>query len=180
MRRPLRWTALGVGVVVVVFAVVLATQVGDDPRVEQRRSRLLGKDAPAFEVAMLDGTHVSLDDLRGKALIVNFWNSWCIPCRQELPALKEFYRQHASERDFAMVGIVRDDTERAVRDDVAREAIRWMIGFDPGSRAALDFGTRGQPETFAITPDGVIAGSQYGPSTVRNLDAMLAAARRRA
>jgi cytochrome c biogenesis protein CcmG/thiol:disulfide interchange protein DsbE len=179
MRYPLRWGALGVGVIVVAFAVVLASQVGNDPRAEQHRSRLLGKDAPAFDVAMLDGKHESLDELRGKAVIVNFWNSWCIPCRQELPALKEFYRQHANDRDFAMVGIVRDDTRRAVRKDVAREAIRWTIGFDPGSRAALDFGTRGQPETFAIAPDGVIAGSQYGPSTVGDLEAMLDAARRR-
>ena len=49
----------------------------------------------------------------GKAMIINFWNTWCTPCRQELPELKEFYAEHASDADFAMVGILRDPQESA-------------------------------------------------------------------
>jgi cytochrome c biogenesis protein CcmG/thiol:disulfide interchange protein DsbE len=51
------------------------------------------------------------------------------------------------------------------------------MGLDPGGRAALDFGTRGQPETYAITPDGLVAGTQYGPARVENLETLLASAR---
>jgi cytochrome c biogenesis protein CcmG, thiol:disulfide interchange protein DsbE len=75
-----------------------------------------------------------------------------------------------------MIGVVRDDTESAVRGYVEDEGVPYMVAFDPGGRAALDFGTRGQPETYAITPDGVIAGSKWGPSSVAELEQMYRAA----
>jgi cytochrome c biogenesis protein CcmG/thiol:disulfide interchange protein DsbE len=177
MRHTARWAALGVGVVVAGLAVVLALQVGDDERQTRPRSELLGKAAPAFTVTAMDGEEVSLDSVRGRAVIVNFWNSWCTPCEQEEPALKRFYDRHRDDADFAMVGIVRDDTDKAARAAVEERGIEWPMGLDPGGKAALDFGTRGQPESFAITPDGVIVGSQIGPATVGNLEEMLAAAR---
>ena len=176
-RHPLRMVALGVGVAVAALAVVLALQVGDDQLQAQPRSELLGDDAPDFTVTTLAGEEVSLDSLAGQAVIVNFWNSWCIPCRQEEPALREFYERHRDEADFALVGIVRDDTERAARRAVDERGIEWPMGLDPGGRAALDFGTRGQPETYAITPDGLVAGTQFGPATVEDLETLLAAAR---
>jgi len=103
-----RWIALAVGAVVIVLGVVLALNVGNDPQLESQQNRLLGKRAPDFDVATLDGPAVTAEDLAGKAVIVNFWNTWCLPCQQELPALKSFYRAHANDPDFAMVGIVRD------------------------------------------------------------------------
>jgi cytochrome c biogenesis protein CcmG/thiol:disulfide interchange protein DsbE len=120
---------------------------------------------------------VRLDDLHGKAVIVNFWNSWCQPCRQEAPSLDRFYAQHAEDRDFAMVGIVIDDSASAARSYVQARQIRWQIALDPDSRAALDFGTTGQPETYAISPDGVIVAKRSGPATVADLTRMLAMAR---
>jgi cytochrome c biogenesis protein CcmG, thiol:disulfide interchange protein DsbE len=177
MRHTARWAALGVAVVVAGLAVVLALQVGDDERQTQPRSELLGDAAPAFTVTTMDGDEVTLDSLRGRAVIVNFWNSWCTPCEQEEPALQEFYDRHRDEGDFVMLGIVRDDTNKAARNAVEERGIEWSMGFDPGGKAALDFGTRGQPETFAITPDGVVVGSQIGPANVGNLEDMLAAAR---
>jgi cytochrome c biogenesis protein CcmG, thiol:disulfide interchange protein DsbE len=175
--HPLRWIALGVGVAVAGLAVVLALQVGDDQLQAQPRSELLGDPAPDFTVTTFDGEEITLESLAGKAVIVNFWNSWCIPCKQEEPALKEFYEQHRDDTDFALVGIVRDDTKGAARKAVGARDIEWPMGTDPGGRAALDFGTRGQPETYAITPDGLVAGTQYGPASVENLETLLATAR---
>ena len=177
MRHPARWVALAVAVVVAGLTVVLAAQVGDDPRSEATTSRLLGDPVPAFSLPTLAGSTVSDQSLAGKAVIVNFWNTWCIPCQQEQPALEEFYRRHQNDPDVAMVGIVRDDTRRAVATYVPANGIDWTVAFDPGSRAALAFGTRGQPETFAINPDGKIVATQYGPSSVKNLETILAAAR---
>ncbi len=177
VTHPLRWAALGVGVVVAALAVVLALQVGDDQLQAQPRSELVGDPAPDFRVTTLAGDEVSLDSLRGKAVIVNFWNSWCIPCREEEPALREFFDRHRDDVDFALVGIIRDDPESAARNAVEDRGIEWPMGLDPGGKAALDFGTRGQPETFAITPDGLIAGAQYGPARVEHLEQLLAAAR---
>ncbi len=177
MKHPTRWIALTAGVVVAVIAVVLATQVGGDPRADATRSQLVGEPAPAFSVETLDGERVSLADLAGKAVVVNFWNTWCAPCRAEMPALRSFAKAHADEPDFEMVGIVRDDSERAVRSYEPGRRVDWTIGLDPGARAALAYGTRGQPETFAITPDGIIAGAQIGPSSRADLETLLAAAR---
>ena len=177
MRHPARWIALTVAVVVALFAVVLATQVGSNPEQEHTTSQLLDDAVPAFSVRTSDGEVLSNADLAGRAVIVNFWNSWCIPCQQEEPALQRFYERHADDPKFLMLGIVRDDTEKAVRSYVQEQGIRWTIGFDPDASAALAFGTRGQPETFAISPDGVIVGYQYGPSTVSGLERMLERAR---
>jgi len=172
-----RLIALAVGIVVAALAVVFTLQISTDPRADAQRSQLVGEDAPAFDLPTLDGQRVSLESLRGKAVIINFWNSWCIPCRQEHTNLLRLYEQYAADPDFAMVGIVRDDTESAIRRYVKEEGVPYIVAFDPGSRAALEFGTRGQPETYAISPDGVIAGSKWGPSTVSDLETMLAAAR---
>jgi cytochrome c biogenesis protein CcmG/thiol:disulfide interchange protein DsbE len=177
VQHPARWVALGVAVVVAAFAVVLATQVSTDPTAAETKSQLVGKDAPKFSLRTFDGREVSTDSLTGKAVIVNFWNSWCAPCQQELPALKTFYAQHAGEPDFAMVGIVRDDTKQAAQGYSVAEKMDWLLTPDPGGSAGLAFGTRGQPETYAISPDGVVAGALIGPASTHSLNSMLAAAR---
>jgi cytochrome c biogenesis protein CcmG/thiol:disulfide interchange protein DsbE len=177
MKHPARWIALGIGVVIVAFSVVLATQVGNDPRVDAKKSQLAGRDAPQFTVETIDGRRLSSSDLAGKSVIVNFWNTWCAPCREEHPALQKFYARHADDPDFEMVAIVRDDTERAVRRWVDDKRDGWIVAFDPGGKAALAFGTRGQPETFAISPDGVVVGYQLGASSVGDLETLLDATR---
>jgi cytochrome c biogenesis protein CcmG, thiol:disulfide interchange protein DsbE len=177
MRHRARWIALAAGAVVAVLAVVLATQVGTDPRADANKSHLLGQNAPAVDLPTLDGARVRSADLAGKVVVVNFWNSWCIPCQEEHPALVEFFRRHAADPGFAMVGIVRDDTEGAIRRYVNDEGVPYTVALDPGAEASLEFGTRGQPETYAISPDGVIAGTQFGPSSVTNLENLYVAAR---
>jgi cytochrome c biogenesis protein CcmG/thiol:disulfide interchange protein DsbE len=179
VKHPARWIALGVAAAVVVLGVVLALNVGNDPQLEQQSNRLLGRDAPAFSLKTLGGERVTRDELAGKAVIVNFWNTWCIPCRQELPDLKAFYQEHANDPDFAMVGIVRDaqQSTSGIADYVRKEGIGWTIALDPESSAALDFATRGQPETFAITPDGQIVGFQIAKVSQGNLEDLLGAAR---
>jgi len=179
VKHPARWIALTAGAVVVVLGVVLALNVGTDPQVETQHNRLLGRAAPSFKLPTLDGKQVSGNDLAGKAVIVNFWNTWCIPCQTELPSLKAFYDAHASDPDFAMVGIVRDAqlSKAGIAKYVDDKGMRWTIALDPGSEAALDFATRGQPETFAITPGGQIVAFQAAAVTVSNLEKMLAYAR---
>jgi len=178
VKHPARAIALGAAVFVTAFAVVLATQVGSDPRSDSNVSQLLGDAVPEFSVKTLDGATFTDRDLAGRAVIVNFWNTWCIPCQEELPALKAFYARHASEPDFVMLGIVRSDTEHAAREYAKDNEMNWTIALDPDTDAALAFGTRGQPETYAITPDGEIVASLYAPARVKDLEAMLAVARR--
>jgi cytochrome c biogenesis protein CcmG/thiol:disulfide interchange protein DsbE len=177
VKHPARIAALAVAVVVVVFGVVLALNVGSDPQADAKQSHLVGKAAPSFDLPNLAGGRVKLADVAGKATIVNFWNSWCIPCQQEAPALHAFYDEHKDDPDFAMIGIVRDDQASDVRAYVKKNGVDWTVALDPDSLAALDFGTRGQPETYAISPSGVVAAAYYGPMTTRGLEQFLAAAR---
>jgi cytochrome c biogenesis protein CcmG/thiol:disulfide interchange protein DsbE len=177
VKHPARVVALAVAAVVVVFGVVLALNVGKDPQADAKQSKLVGKAAPSFDLPNLDGGRVTLSDIAGKSAIVNFWNHWCIPCQQEAPALESFYAAHKDDPDFAMIGIVRDDTTGDVKAYVKKHGVGWTIALDPDSVAALDFGTRGQPETYAISPSGVVAAAYYGPMTTRGLEQFLDAAR---
>jgi len=177
VKHTARWIALGVAVVLVGFAVVLATQVGNDPRADAKKSHLSGRPVPKFTVETLTGQTLTTRDLAGKAVIVNFWNSWCIPCQQEHPALTQFYARHNDDPNFALVGIVRDDTKAATERWINKHGDDWTIATDPNGKASLAFGTRGQPETFAVSPDGLVVGYQFGPSSVQDLEQLLSAAR---
>ena len=174
MKHPFRWIALGVGVVIVVLAAVLAANVDTDPRAEANTSRLLGHRAPALSLTRFDGTTIKTADLAGKTVIVNFWNSWCIPCRQELPTLQRWYAAHRNDAGLVMLGIPRDDPAGAIRSYAKDHGMAWAVANDDGAKqATLDFATRGQPETFAISPNGVIIGSVIGPISTQQLDKML-------
>ncbi len=181
VRHPFRWIALAVGVAVAAFAVVLAVNVSTDPRSDFNTSRLLGKPAPPFSLTDLSGKKVTSADLAGKTVIVNFWNSWCAPCRDELPALQQWYSTHRDDRDVVLVGIPRDDTSGAIRSAARDNHMDWAVANDRGAESAtLDYATRGQPETFAISPNGVVIASVIGPVRVRDLDRMAEYGRRAA
>lgn len=179
MKHPARWIALAVAAVVVALGVVLALNVGTDPVAASKESQLLEKPAPALDVPLLAGGRVSSDDLVGKTVIVNFWNEWCPPCIDELPQLKRFWAGHENDGDLVMLGIVHDSnmSDKQLARYAERAGLDWMIALDPGTRAALDFGVRGQPETFVISPSGEVIGYQPGATRSRDLETMVAVAR---
>jgi cytochrome c biogenesis protein CcmG/thiol:disulfide interchange protein DsbE len=175
MRGRIRLVMVVAGAVAALVVGVLVSALGRSATFDP--VAVLGTPVPADSLPLMGGGTVRLDQLRGKTVIVNFWNSWCAPCQQEAPSLERFYAQHAGDQEFAMVGIVIDDSPSAIRQYVQARQIPWQIAFDPGSHAALDFGTTGQPETYAISPDGVIVAKRSGPATVQDLTRMLAMAR---
>ena len=131
-RHRARWIALTVAVVLVGFGVVLAVQHRPEasvPRLVQEH-----KPVPNFDLTTLDSKPISARALAGKTYVVNFWNSWCIPCRQEQPALQRFYAAHRNEPDFAMVGIVRDDDREP--DPRVRRRPRRSAGRSRSTRRA--------------------------------------------
>ena len=94
-RSPIRWIALSGAVLLVGFVVVLAIQVGRrTPEPSAPRLVLEHAPAPSFTLKGLDGKPISSARLKNKTFVVNFFNSWCIPCQQEAPALKAFYSEH--------------------------------------------------------------------------------------
>jgi cytochrome c biogenesis protein CcmG/thiol:disulfide interchange protein DsbE len=121
---------------------------------------------------------VSATGLQGNVFVVNFWNSWCIPCNEEHSALAQFYAEHKTDPNFEMIGIVRDDTASAARQYVEQHHDGWTFVTDPQGLASIDFGTTGQPETYMIDAQGTVVGVQRSPVSVANLDEMLSVARR--
>jgi cytochrome c biogenesis protein CcmG, thiol:disulfide interchange protein DsbE len=177
MKRPGRAIALAVGALLVGFAVLLASQVNNSPSF--KGGNLLDKPVPTFDLPALTGTsRVRSDDLPGKVVLVNFWNSWCIPCQQEHAALSAFYARHHADDDFEMIGIVRDDTAVSAREWVSAHDDRWTFATDPQGHASLVFGTTGQPESYMIAPNGIVVSYFRSAVSVNDLEEMLAAARR--
>jgi thiol-disulfide isomerase/thioredoxin len=162
---------LAVGLLVAVLVAGLGRSSTFDP------IAVLGRPVPADVLPGLDGGRIDLHALRGKAVLVNFWNTWCQPCQEEAPALAAFSAQHAADPDFALVGIVHDDTRDAVARWAGSHDVAWQVALDPDNHAALDFGTTGQPETYAISPSGVVVGKRAGPASVDDLERLLAMAR---
>jgi len=123
--------------------------------------------APDFALVDLDGETVSLAELAGRTVVLNFWASWCPPCRAELPILVGFARETDPDH-IALVSINQTTSERsldALRSFVAEEEIRYPVLLDGTNRTFFDYGVRGIPTTFVISPEGFIVKRRSGVVT---------------
>lgn len=146
---------------------VLAQSFRFDPH--DIKSAAVGEPAPAFDLERLDGKgRISLDQLRGKVVLVNFWASWCIPCKQENPVLASVWERYRTS-EVVLLGIVYQDSPDAAREYTDHLGNTWPSLLDDNGRTALAFGVFGIPETFFIGPDGVIAGRHIGPIDAQTL-----------
>lgn len=162
MSMPSRRVATGTAILsLAAIIAVLGLAFRHDPT--DIRSAAVGKPAPAFDLGRLDGKgQLSLDQLRGKVVVVNFWASWCIPCKQENPALVNVWERYRTS-DVVLLGIVYQDSPQSAREYTAHLGNTWPSLLDEDGRTAIVFGVFGIPETFFIGPDGVIAGRHIGP-----------------
>jgi cytochrome c biogenesis protein CcmG, thiol:disulfide interchange protein DsbE len=174
-RRPIaRWIALGVGVMMVALVAVFATR---EPAANQvAESPLIGKLTPEITAENLDGELVRASRFRGRYLVVNFFASWCVPCRNEHPELLNFSARHARTGDAQVVAVVFNDDIEAARDWYAKNGGDWPVLKDPRGRIALDFGVGKPPETFVVDPDGLVITRIVGEVTADGLDRILARA----
>ena len=125
-----------------------------------------------FELTTLDGDVISIADFRGKIVVVDFWSSWCAPCRAEGPILAETYNKWR-DRGVEFIGVAIWDTSGPVEDFIERHGIEYVNGIDPTGEIFVDFGVSGIPEKFFINPDGEIVRKVIGPNTSRTLDDIL-------
>jgi cytochrome c biogenesis protein CcmG/thiol:disulfide interchange protein DsbE len=149
-------------VVVAIVAVTVAVVASSDDEpatqlkgVAQANSAKVGEVAPDFELETLDGGTVRLSDFRGKPVVVNFWASWCNPCRQEFPLFRSALADARGE--FALVGIDTGDLRGDARRFAREERATWPNGFDAGNSVARGYGVDPLPQTFFIRRDGTIA-----------------------
>jgi cytochrome c biogenesis protein CcmG/thiol:disulfide interchange protein DsbE len=165
---------LVVGVVAGVLVAVLDRESQSDG--STRRSVAVegvaevGSAAPDVVLPALDGGgEVRLADFRGRPVIVNFWASWCNPCRDEFPLLKMARREHRADR-LEVVGVTYQDIPGDSRDFVKKMGATWPQGVDDGGAVAKAFGVRAIPQTFFVGPDGTIVARVFGITSQDKLD----------
>jgi cytochrome c biogenesis protein CcmG/thiol:disulfide interchange protein DsbE len=125
----------------------------------------VGEMAPPSTLPHLEGDgDGSLADYRGQWVLVNFWASWCVPCREEAPALEEFQHRHGGG-GFTVLGIDSRDLSGDGRAFVRRFGLSYPQLRDGDGATAHDFGTTGVPENYLIGPDGKVRLLVRGPVT---------------
>ena len=145
------------------LAAVFLMQLGYGKDISEIPSALIGTKAPVLNLAALEGANVpALTDaaVKGKLSLVNVFASWCVPCRQEHPILKEL----AKDSRITIVGInYKDRQENALRFLGELGNPYAAIGVDPNGKAAIDWGVYGIPESYLVAADGTILYKRVGP-----------------
>ena len=141
-------------------------------------SPLIGKPAGGFTLTAFDGTPLSLEQLRGRVVVVNFWASWCYPaCYEEAPALERAWKQYR-DRGVMLIGVNIQDKEEPAKKFLAEFGYTFPNAPDPAGRVSVDYGVYGVPETFFIDRGGRVRFKHVGALTdeifQRNIDALLA------
>ena len=130
--------------------------------VAERNMVKVGDEAPNFHLRDLHGNTMSLSQFRGKVVLLNFWATWCGPCRIEMPAMEQLYRTLPRE-DFEILAISTDPQGTAVTRSFQREmGFTFPILHDPDMRIGLTYGARTLPLTFMVDRRGVIRKKIFG------------------
>lgn len=157
------WLVIAAGVAFIALGLVFAGRFGTDPGISS--SPLIGNPAPTSPVALMESDgEVSMTDLTGDIVVVNFWASWCLGCRDEHDALLRAADDYA-QFDTTFVAInYQDDAERAdaFLDELGRSEVT-IYAIDEGSATAFEWGVLGLPETFFVDRDGIVVGKVSGP-----------------
>ena len=122
----------------------------------------IGDEAPNFILKDLEGFQVALDQFRGKVVLLNFWATWCGPCRIEMPAMEQLYRSF-SRKDFEILAVSTDAQGTAVTRPFQREmGFTFPVLHDADFRIGIRYGARTLPMTFLIDPQGIIRKRIFG------------------
>jgi peroxiredoxin len=114
-----------------------------------------GDKPPEFSLPSTEGSQVSLSDVKGKVVLVNFWASWCVPCLKELPALERLRLQLGS-KDFEVLAIGIDDDMKSLRQAAQRAQVTFPILLDHTGEAKRLYKVQGVPESFILDKEGTL------------------------
>jgi len=125
------------------------------------------KMAEDFTLQTANGPAFRLSEQRGKTVILNFWATWCPPCREEMPSLERLYQQH-KERGFVLVAVSLDADPKLVPPYVKESKLTFAIALDPKAEVANKYGVRALPSSFVVDRDGTMTALALGPRTWDN------------
>jgi cytochrome c biogenesis protein CcmG/thiol:disulfide interchange protein DsbE len=165
-----RWAACAVGLVALVLVAVLASR----PAATQTTSSpLIGEPAPPVVGHDLSGGVASLSKLRGRFVVLNFFASWCPPCRSESPQLVKFAYSHPAGKQVAVLGVVYGDTASNAAVFERQVGATWPSVVDPGEKIAISYGVDDPPQSFLISPEGRVVDRILGGVTLSGLDRLV-------
>lgn len=137
-------------ILVVAFGLLALLAVG---WIQRQAPPLEAGAAPQFEIKTFDGQTLRLADLKGKPIVLNFWASWCIPCRDEAPALQAMWEKYKDE-GLMVIGVDYVDTEPEAKKFLQEFGVTYPSGADLGTIISSKYKITGVPETYFITRDG--------------------------
>jgi cytochrome c biogenesis protein CcmG/thiol:disulfide interchange protein DsbE len=146
----------------------------------QYRSIKLGELAPNFTLRKDDGQVASLSDFRGKIVVLNLWASWCVPCVDEIPSLKQFADRY-KDKDVVVLGVSRDEDVEAYKEFLVKYQVNFLTMRNPSNSVGELYGTYKIPETYIISRDGhvvnkIIGATDWaGEQMLSYVDSLLAA-----
>jgi cytochrome c biogenesis protein CcmG/thiol:disulfide interchange protein DsbE len=133
-----------------------------------------GQKAPAFSLTTFGGQKIALESLQGKVVVLNFWASWCITCKDEASYLEQAWQQYRGRDDVVFLGVAWTDTDAKAKEYIARYRISYPNGPDLRTRISQTYRITGVPETYIIDRSGVLADVHLVPfSSTREITAII-------
>lgn len=175
VRRPprRRWAVAVVVMVIAGLTIGSATVLARRLQPSVQTPALVGRQAPAFLLDNLDAASspLSLASFAGLPVVINFWASWCVPCRTEMPALEAAHLALADQ--VAFIGIDHQDDHRSAVEFIDFTGVTYESGFDPEGSVAAAYGLYGLPTTVLISSDGIVVAEVTGAVTEDRLLALV-------
>lgn len=164
----LHWSVIGI-LLVIAIAIVVVLARGLNVDSSKPQSMIIDKPAPVIAVQWFEGYAPSAPVIQqGKPMVVNFWASWCLSCRQEAHLLQELWQNN--QRRLNVVGIAVHDTRENALTFARRFNKSYFLALDKDGKVAIDYGVTGVPETFIIDSSGIVRFRQVGAVTDEFLD----------
>ena len=160
-QRPNMLVLAGGALFLLPMVVLFAVSFGNDPKALP--SVLTNQPAPLFNLEDTEGEPVSLEGLRGTPVVINFWSTWCGPCKQEHGLLLEGAKRYP---DVQFLGVIYADSVNKVRRYLQEKGSGYPHLLDPTGRTAIEYGVGGVPETYFVDTSGTVVYKQVGPLNV--------------
>ncbi len=179
-----RFRRVGLGLLAVALVGILVIQgcTPSSPAVESGRQETavgvkVGEIAPDFTLTDLEGNSIILSEYRGKVVFINFWATWCPPCRAEMPEIEAVYQEY-KDKGVVVIGVDILEPEDVVRQFVEQGGYSWTFVLDTTGAVSDDYKIAAIPTSFFIDGEGIIQAVNIGAMTKRAMEAKLTEAMR--